>query len=149
MTRARASYLPDGLPIPQPERDGLSAPYWEGLKAEELRIQHCAHCGKWQWGPEWICHACHSFDIAWREVSPRGRIYSWERVWHPVHPALKEAVPYLVILVELLEPPGIRLIGNLLGEPLQAVTIGDDVVGVFDHHADAEPAYTLLQWRRV
>ncbi len=61
-------YLPTGLPIPGPERDGLSKPYWEGLKAGRLVIQRCSGCGIWQWGPEWICHSCHCFDLAWEEV---------------------------------------------------------------------------------
>lgn len=141
-------YLPPGLPIPAPERDGLSTPYWEGLKAGRVVVQRCRGCGEWQWGPEWICHACHSFDLGWEEVEPRGRIYSWERVWHPVQPILKEAVPYVVVLVELDAPPSVRLIGNLLGDPLQPVVIGDPVVGAFEHHPDTAPPYSLLQWRR-
>ena len=122
-------YLPAGLPIPGPEPDGLSKPYWEGLRAGRLLIQRCSDCGVWQWGPEWICHSCHCFDLAWEEVRAEGRIYSWERVWHSVHPALKTAVPYLVVLVELREPKTVRLIGNLLGDPRQQVSIGTEVVG--------------------
>ncbi len=141
-------YLPPGLPIPAPEPNGLSRPYWDGLKAGRVNVQRCRACGTWQWGPEVICHRCHSFDLGWEEVAPRGRIYSWERVWHPVHPALKEAVPYLVILVELDEPSTVRLIGNLLGDPLEPVRIDEPVVGTFEHHPDSEPPYTLLQWRR-
>ncbi len=30
------TYLPPGLPIPVPEPDGLSAPYWEGLRQNRL-----------------------------------------------------------------------------------------------------------------
>jgi hypothetical protein len=39
------------------------------------------------------------------------------------------------------------MIGNLLGEPMQNVDIDADVEGVFEHHSDAEPPYSLLQWR--
>ena len=76
-----------------------------------------------------------------------GRIYSWERVWHAVHPALKTAVPYLVVLVELREPKTVRLIGNLLGNPHLQVSIGAEVVGEFEHHTASEPPFSLLQWR--
>lgn len=147
MTQNSGHYLPAGLPIPGPDRDGLSRPYWDGLKAGRLMIQRCSGCGVWQWGPEWICHSCHSFDLRWEEVKPEGRVYSWERVWHAVHPALKSAVPYLVVLVELEEPKTVRLIGNLLGDPLQPVSIGAEVVGEFEHHTTSEPAFSLLQWR--
>lgn len=144
---ASQSYLPAGLPVPTPERDGLSAPFWNGLRQERLLVQRCRHCQEVQWGPEWICHRCHTLDPDWVEAEPRGRIYSWERAWHPVNPALKQAVPYLVVLVELTAHPDVRLIGNLLGNPLQPVAIGREVLGVYEHHAESDPAFSLLQWR--
>lgn len=36
------------------------------------------------------------------------------------------------------------MVGNLLGDPLQNVAIGADFEGVFEHHADSDPAYSLL-----
>ena len=94
------SYLPEGLPAPVPEADGLSTPYWEGLKAEVLMVQQCGSCGTYQFGPEWLCHKCHSFDMNWVEVEGKGTIYSWERAWHPVHPALRarDGEPYLSLI---------------------------------------------------
>lgn len=82
-------------------------------------------------------------------MAPRGRIFSWERVWHPVHPALKERGPYLVVLVELPEAGGVRMLGNLLGDAMQEVPIGARVEGIFEHHRATENPYSLLQWRRV
>lgn len=146
---SQQAYLPAGLPIPVPEADGLSAPYWSALRENRLLVQRCEGCGSWQFGPEWICHHCHRFDPAWVEVAPRARIYSWERAWHPVHPCLKEHGPYLVVVVELAHVGGVRMVGNLLGDPMQAVEIGAEVEGVFEHHAQASPAFTLMQWRRV
>ena len=143
------TYLPPGLPIPVPESDGLSKPYWSGLRDNRLLVQRCGGCGTWQFGPEWLCHRCHRFDPDWVEVASRGRIYSWERVWHPVHPCLKGAGPYLVVLVELPQAGGVRMLGNLLGDPMQEVVIGAEVEGVFEHHPQAEPPYTLMQWRCV
>jgi uncharacterized OB-fold protein len=144
------AYLKPGLPGPVPAPDGLDKPFWQGLNDEVLMLQRCSSCRRWQWGPEWICHRCHSFDLTFEQVapngSPNGIIYSYERVWHPVHPALKEQGPYLVVLVALPHADDVRLVGNLLGDPRQDVTIGAAVRGVFEHHADAEPAFTLLQW---
>lgn len=142
-----AAYLPSGLPRPIPAADGLDAPYWQGLRDNCLMIQRCSSCRHWQWGPEWICHRCHSFDLGFEEVQPEGIIYSHERVWHPVHPALKEQGPYIVVLVEIPGADGIRLVGNLLGDPRQVVNIGDKVAGEFEHHGAEDPSYTLLQWR--
>ncbi len=37
---AQQHYLPEGLAIPVPEPDGLSRPYWEGLRANRLAGLH-------------------------------------------------------------------------------------------------------------
>jgi uncharacterized OB-fold protein len=140
------TYLPPGLPAPLDD-EGVAAPYWQGLREGVLRVQRCATCGTWQFGGEWICHRCHAPDPPWVEAAPHGHIYSWERVWHPVHPALQRHGPYLVVLVELPHAGSVRMLGNLLGDPLQEVPIGAEVDGVFEPHADADPQYTLLQWR--
>jgi uncharacterized OB-fold protein len=145
--KSNHSYLPPGLPIPISEADGLAAPYWSGMQQERLLVQRCRHCGTWQFGPEWICHHCHAFDPEWVQVPAVGRVYSWERVWHPVHPALKERCPYLAVLVELPHAGNVRMVGNLLGDAMQPVPIGAEVVGVFEHHPEESPAFSLLQWR--
>ncbi len=144
---ATKRYLPEGLPIPVSEPDGLSAPFWNGLKEGKLLTQRCQHCGVWQFAPEWLCHQCHQFHPNWVEIEPHGKIYSWERVWHPSHDALRGHGPYIAVLVELPQAGNIRMVGNLLGDPLQDVVIGADVVGVYEHHLDASPPYSLLQWK--
>ena len=144
-----AHYLPEGLPTPSSGPDGLSAPYWEGTRQGKLRVQKCRGCGAWQWGPEWICHRCHSFDLGWEEIQGKGRIYSYERPHHPVHTALAGHGPYIAVLVELPDYGNIRMVGNLLGDPLQRVPIGGAVEAVFEPHDSANPPYTLVQWRLV
>lgn len=144
-------YLPEGLPVPVPSSDGRDAPYWEALAEGRLVLQRCNDCRGWQWGPEWICHRCRSFDLGWEETEPTGIIYSHERVWHPVHPALKDHGPFVIVLVELPHcagpgEAGVRLVGNLVGDPMQELVIGTPVTGVFEHHPDHDPPYTLLHW---
>jgi uncharacterized OB-fold protein len=142
-------YLPADMPAPVPEADGLDRPYWEGTLAGELRVQRCRDCGVWQWGPEWICHRCLSFSMGWEAVEPRGRIYSWERAWHPVHPALRGHGPYIVVLIELPAADGVRMLGNLVGDPRQDVRIGDAVEAVFERHEAAQTPYALVHWKRA
>jgi len=141
------SYLPPGLPIPVPEANGLSKPFWEGLTEGVIRVQRNPRTGAFQWPAQWIAWDDHGFDLDWVEVAPRGPIYSWTRVWHPVHPALKDACPYIVVVVELPHAGNVRMLGNLLGDPRQDVVIGAPVEAVFEHHPDAQPPYSLLQWR--
>ncbi len=141
------AYLPAGLPIPVPEHDQLSAPFWLGLRDGRLCVQRNAKTGVYQFPPQWICHDTQTFDVEWVEVEPIGVIYSWTRVWHPVHPALKDVGPYIVVVVELPDAGCVRMLGNLLGDPQQVVEIGAPVRGVFEHHHDAQPPFSLLQWR--
>src|SRR5215469_16016689 len=91
----------------------------------------------WQWGPEWICHACLSFGMGWERIEGRGIIYSWERAWHPVHPALKDHGPYIVVLVELPRAGNIRMLGK----------IGASVEAVFEPHDLAKVPFTLVHWK--
>jgi uncharacterized OB-fold protein len=143
-----ATYLPAGMPRPVAEGDGLDRPYWEGTRAGRLLVQRCRGCRGFQWGPE-DRHRCLGSDLEWVETAPRGHIYSWERAWHPVHPALKDHGPYIVVLVELPDAGSVRMIGNLLGDPTQEVPIGAPVEAVFEPHDDATPPFTLVQWRRT
>jgi uncharacterized protein len=140
-------YLPEGLPIPTAEPSGLFAPYWQGARQDKLMVQISPKTGAHQWPPEWICQDNHEFQVDWIEVEPRGRIFSWTRIWHPVHPTLMEAGPYIVVIVELPHAGGVRMVGNLLGDPQQEVEIGAAVEAVFEHHQTATPPYTLVQWR--
>ncbi len=142
-----ATYLPAGLPVPAAANDGLDTEYWEAAKRHELVVQRCNACQGFQWGPEWLCYQCHSFDLGWHKVSGKGTIYSWERIWHPVHPALKDACPYVVVLVELADAGNVRMVGNLLGDGQQQVNIGAEVEAVFEDHP--EDGVTLVQWRVV
>jgi uncharacterized OB-fold protein len=139
-------YLRAGLPKPKPSADGLDAPFWEGLREERLLLQRCNGCERWQWGPEFVCHRCHSFDLRYEETTAEGVLYSHERVWHPVHPALADQGPYIVALVELPHADNVRIIGNLLGDPHQPLEIGSPVHAFFEHHNDDESPHTLLQW---
>ena len=86
-------YLPTGLPIPVPEPSGLSKPFWDGLRKETIMVQRNARTGVYQFPPQWICHDTQTFDVEWVATEPRGVIYSWTRVWHPVHPAHEDSLP--------------------------------------------------------
>ena len=142
-----ATYLPAGLPAPAPSVDGLDTEFWEAAKRHELKVQRCKECSTFQFGPEWICNKCRSFALEWHQVSGKGKIYSWERCWYPVHPALKDRVPYLVVLVELPDAGNVRMVGNLLGDPMQQVSINGDVEVAFEDNP--ENGVTLVQWQAL
>ena len=91
-----------------------------------------------------ICHMCYSTDAEWLLLKPKGSIYSWTRVWHPVHEDYNDHVPYLLAWVQVDHPSGARFLGNVVGDALADVQFGDHVVGVFE---DSESG-TVLNWRR-
>ena len=137
------TYLPAGMPAPGPMVDGLDREFWESARRHQLVVQQCSQCGQFQFIAEWLCHKCRSFDMKWHRIAGRGRIYSWERVWHPAHPALKGSCPYLVVVVELPDAGNVRMVGNLLGDPMQEVRFGAEVEAAFEDH----DGFTLVQWR--
>ncbi|MGO9059620.1 MAG: Zn-ribbon domain-containing OB-fold protein [Candidatus Binataceae bacterium] len=141
------SYLPPGLAVPMPSPDGVDKGFYEGLKRHELTVQCCNKCHTFQFAPELICHKCQSADLGWQKVSGRGRLYSWIRIWNPVHPALKTACPYIVAVVELPDADGVRMVGNLSGDPMQDVPFDSEVEAVFEEHP--EQGSVLVQWRPV
>ncbi len=143
MADEKKYYLPEGLPTPRAQRTGLDTEFWAATKRHELVVQQCNSCKTFQWGPEFLCHKCRSFDMGWDKVSGRGRLYSWVRCWNPVHPALKEACPYIVAVIELPDGGNVRMVGNLLGDPMQNPPFDVAVEAVFEDHPDA----TLVQWK--
>jgi uncharacterized OB-fold protein len=139
------SYLPTGISVPKPLPDGLDRESFNLLARHRLAVRRCADCGTWQWPPEVICHECRGFALTWEDVAPAGYVFSWTRIWHPVRPVLRGAVPYVVVLVELPAAGNVRLIGNLLGSAGQSVRVGDSVTGVYEDH---DEGFTLLQWQK-
>ncbi|WP_369260216.1 Zn-ribbon domain-containing OB-fold protein [Streptomyces sp. R35] len=112
----------ESLLSPVPDDDG--APFWEYAARGELRIQSCADCGELRFPPRPCCPHCHSFASGWREMSGRGKVWSYVFPHPPLLPAYAEQAPYNAIVVELADAPRIRLVGNLVsgaGEALNSV----------------------------
>jgi len=102
-----------GKPLPHPDRD--SQPFWEYLRAGELRVQRCAGCGRLRWPARAVCNACHGFEAEWVPLSGRGRIVSWVRNQRAFAPAWQAEVPYVVVQVALAEQDDLQMIGRLEG----------------------------------
>jgi uncharacterized OB-fold protein len=52
----------------------------------------------------------------------------------------------MVVLVELPDAGNVRMVGNLVGDPREELTIGTTVEVVFEDH---EQGFTLVQWKRA
>lgn len=95
--------------LPQPTID--TQPYWDGLEAGRLRLQRCADCGRVRHYPRPVCDACYSMNAEWFDAAGRGRVHSWTVTHHAFHPALKDALPVLLVTIDLDE--GVRMNAQL------------------------------------
>jgi uncharacterized protein len=137
--------------LPAPDED--SEPFWEGCARGELRMQACGSCGRLRFPPRPMCPWCRSFEVEWRALSGRGRVWSFAVPHPPLLPAYAEVAPYNVVVVELDEDPSLRLVGNLVEGPNAplggmdpaTITIGEPVEVVFD---DATDGIAMPRWAR-
>lgn len=88
-----------------------------------LVVCTCASCGRALHMPRRWCHHCGTGDVHWREVAPTGSVYSFSVIAHQIHPDYP--APYTVLLIDLDDAPGVRLVGYLPGRV--GVSIGDPV----------------------
>ena len=110
-------------PVPGP----VSAPYWEGTAAGELRFQRCSSCGGATHTPAVLCAHCAGRDMAWEASSGRGEVYSWTVVWRPATPAFE--VPYAPVIVAMEE--GWHVLSAMVECEHDAVAVGMGVEVVF------------------
>ena len=84
--------------------------------------------------PTPICPYCLSRDVSPQPVSGLGTVVSYtinHQAWNPEVP-----VPYSIVLVELDEQPGLRLVSNLVGDESDSPAIGMRVSVVFEQLTD-------------
>jgi uncharacterized OB-fold protein len=117
-------------PIPVP--DSLTAPFWDGARAGELRVQRCAECRRYQFPPAVLCRHCGTSETHYEPVSGRGQVYSLTEVRSGArNKGFRELIPYLVGIVELSEQSELFMYSNFPRCRLNDVKIGDPVEVVF------------------
>jgi uncharacterized OB-fold protein len=126
---------PIQVPLPQP--DAASEPFWAACAERRLLVQHCIACGAFQSPPRLHCRNCRGGEFNWRESKGRGRVYTYTVAYHPAAPALKDQMPYVVVVVKLDDCDGALLISNLVGENAMNVAVDDAVQLRWDDDAGA------------
>ena len=95
--------------------------FWTGGRDGRLMVTRCTDCGYRTHPPTPRCPDCFGEHVGPSEVGGRGRVYSFtvnRREWVP---GLE--VPYVIAVVELEEQPGLRLLTNVVGCPVDEVAI--------------------------
>lgn len=148
-TEKKDTLLPHGAHnggLSNPDVDHLDTKdFWKACTEHRLIVQQCGNCDRHRFPPQPICFNCQSLEFEWREKSQEGTVYSYAVATHPVHPSLIDRLPYVIILVEIDEADGERIMGNYLGDVAE-LEIGQRVRITWE---DVEPGLTLPQWDKV
>jgi len=117
------------LPLPDPE----TAFFWEATAHRQLEILRCQTCKTWVHYPKPSCWNCSSGDLKPERVSGRGTVYSYT-VTHQDVPGY--TAPFAVVIVELEEQAGLRMVSNVVDVPPEDVRIGMPVEVTFQPVAE-------------
>ena len=130
---------------PLPVRDESNRYYWDGAREGRLVLLQCTGCGTFVHPPtRAMCPSCRSEELKPTEVSGRGSLYSWSIMHSGGNPGFEDKIPYVVLVVELAEQPGLITIGNLIGTTPVDLAIGEAVEVTFEKINDE---VTLPQWK--
>ncbi|HEY7106652.1 MAG TPA: OB-fold domain-containing protein [Acidimicrobiia bacterium] len=99
--------------------------FWAGAREGRLLVEHCPACGADSFPPRGICRACRSRETTMTEVTGPGRVYSYTVNFQRWMPDLE--VPYVIVLVEFPDHPGVRVVGRLRGCEPEDVAIEMEV----------------------
>ncbi len=130
---------------PMPQATKISAPFWQALKENQVKIQQCNSCDGWVFFPRNHCSHCLSHDLDWKEVSGEGTLYSYTLTRIPTMPEFADEMPQALAVVELAQ--GVRVNTTLIDVAEEDIKVGMPVKAVFDKVSkDGE---TLLRFTSV
>jgi uncharacterized OB-fold protein len=118
------------FPLPDVD-DPLTAPFFAGAAAGELRVPRCDACRAWVWYPDERCPACGGSATTWYATSGRGRLFSWAVVRRAFLPAFDDQVPFVTGLVTLEEAPAVRIVTRIVDADPDALVADEPVEAVF------------------
>jgi len=133
---------PEATARPVPEVTPYLAPFFAAAREQQLVVQRCGGCGALRFPPREICSTCLSTAASWQPVSGRGEIFSFNIMHQIYHPGFAAEVPYAVVVVRLEEGP--KITSNLVGCPVDAITVGMPVEVIFER---LSPEVTLPKFR--
>lgn len=128
-------------PLPQPTP--ISAPFWEGLRHHQVRLQQCEH-GHWLFFPRTHCPTCGTRQLTWQNVSGEGTLYSFTVARVPTLPEFTDEMPQLLAVVALDQ--GVHINTTLVGVEPGDIRIGQRLRPVFDERPGSA---TLLRYTPV
>ncbi len=95
----------DAYEILLPPITDQNKPYFDGLDAGELRLQHCPQDDTWVFPATPVCPTCLTTELEWLTVSGKATLWSWIRIHQQYFEAYADERPYQVAFVKLAEGP--------------------------------------------
>jgi uncharacterized OB-fold protein len=112
------------VPPIRPVPDDTTQFFWDALRAGQLAVLRCTDCGNHIHPPRPLCRVCLSTRVAPAVLSGRGRLYSWTVTMRAFHPYWNDKLPYILGRVELVEQPGLTLLGIVPGGDGSGLSLG-------------------------
>ncbi|MFC1942188.1 Zn-ribbon domain-containing OB-fold protein [Chloroflexota bacterium] len=111
-------------------RDGLFTIPASAADEPHLIGGECGNCREVVFPKQPVCPNCQSNNIKEKLIGPRGKLYSFTNVNHPVPEAYKGPIPYGVGIIEL--PEGVRVISHLTESDPDKLKADMDMVLIID-----------------
>jgi uncharacterized OB-fold protein len=112
-----------------------TTPHWQAANHGRLVMPYCRTCARFIWPAAITCHACGG-ALDWKECSGAGTVVTYSIVHRPVQPEWKDAAPYVVAIIELVE--GVRLLSNVVDCSAEELRCGLPVCSRFVKTTDPE-----------
>ena len=147
-----------GMMLTVDDLDGENLDFFRYCAERDFRLQRGKESGLLRYPPATACPWTSDRESEWVPVEGKGTVHSYAEVHHPIQPAFKEKVPYMIILADLDTQKGeptadeaIRVAGNLVTadgefappEVIKQVGIGTRVKMVL---VDVTDGFALPQW---
>lgn len=152
----QGDYLGMTLTIEDVDKENLA--FFGYCANGEFRLQRGRKSGLLRYPPTTACPWTRDREYDWVPVAGRGTVHSYVEVHHPIQPAFRAHVPYMVLLVDLdtqngepSEHEALRVAGNLLTaegefappEVIASVGIGTRVRMIFKPVSEG---FSLPHW---
>lgn len=122
-----------GMNLTIDDVDKENRTFFDWCAKGEFRLQKGKESGLLRYPPTTACPWTTDREYDWVPVEGKGEVHSYVEVHHPIQPAFKDKVPYMILLVDLDTQKGapsadeaLRVAGNLVtpeGEFVDPTTI--------------------------
>ena len=105
--------------------DNVNKNYYRGLLSRLLMLGRCADCGSWHTPLRPRCPQCWSESVQLVPASGQGCVHLLTRLYQgPPSPDVDYAAPWPLAAIELVEQPGLRVVGTIVDCPTDGLRIG-------------------------